>query len=207
MIIAMIGLPMVFISYFEGVSSTGAVANVNGELRMERIQLYLSFPVPYEPVHRSIAMKVRDYLRAGSGGDFYYVDRLRFGDQFFENEKMLVGELLKLVCLKPLSSPANGRFVTSGKMDVILLNNKYFGVPYQDLKVSCDADLAFSAETVLKRVMELDVALVGDTLASSRCPGSAVKIYDEALEDLRFGNYQSCLVKLQAAWNKAAACS
>lgn len=208
MITLIVGLPIVFISYFEGFSSTGAIVNTNGELRRDRIQLYLSLPVPYEPVHRAIVDDVRSYLRAGSGGDFYYADRLKFGDQFFENEKMLVGELLKLVCLKPLSSPANGRFITPGKMDVVLLDNKYFGIPYQDLKKApCDDDLRIAAEDILKKVMELDVALVGNTLTTSRCPELSVKSYDAALDDLRFGNYQSCLVKLQAAWNKASSCS
>ena len=200
-------VPVAFVILM-GLNHSGAVVNELGELKKARVELYLGFPVPYEPLHRQLSDNVREYLRAGAGSDFYYADRLKFGNEFFENEKVLVANLLHLVCLKPVGDVPKGRFVTAGGMDVIMLQNKFFDVTYDEIaSVPCDEELASSSENVLKSVLSLDLQLVQSTVKVSRCPEYASDSLKSAQENVDYGNFEAVLNDLSAAWRKATDCS
>lgn len=191
----------------QGFSSTGAIVNEFAMLRKDRVELYLGFPTPADAFHAGLARNVKDYLRAGAHEDFYGPDRLKGGDRFFDNEQKLVELLLKLSCLRPVSSPPKGLFVTGNGMDVVMLGNKFFYTPFEDFQVPCNNGVMPVAEQTLRSVLVLDVKLVESSIAVSDCPELAKANFDLALNALQRRDLEGVLAYLRLAWDKADKCS
>lgn len=205
MLISLIGLPTLFIMTMHG-GTTGAFSNEFAQLRLDRLMLYHSFPVPMDsPIHKRLATRVKEGIRAGAHEDFYGPDRLQSGDRFLDNEQEVILTLLQLSCLKPVGTPPKGRYITPSGMDIIMVNNKYFEIGFESIgEVPCDDNMRYNAEIALKKLMELDYTLIMKTVEQSKCP--PVETLTRAREDIIYGNIEAALTNLRAAWSKSTYC-
>ncbi len=208
-IVLTIGLPMFFIMNLGEQTTTGAIANEGAQARMERMQLYLAFPVPFSPVHKRLAEDIRKYLRAGSDEEYYYIDRLSYGEKFFDNERWLFEKLLQGACLKPytLGIP-NGRFVSPGGMNIVMPDNKFFDASFESIGViPCDENIRQHSENSIARIIQIDLWWVTKTVETSNCPEKATNSLQLAQDNIQYGNLQAVLTNLYVAWSQATNCA
>lgn len=207
-LVLLIGLPMFFIMNFGGYSSTGAFTNRNAELRLNRLDVFLAFPVPiYNPALKKLSEEARTYLRAGANNKFYGPSGLKMGNDFFANENVLFVDLIKLSCLKPVGSSAKGLFITPGDIEIAMPGNTFFNVKYEELaKMPCDDFVRPSAEQAIGKILQNDALLVKDTIESSSCPELASENYILATQSMAAGNIEDALINLNVAWSKASNC-
>ncbi|VVB81878.1 Uncharacterised protein [uncultured archaeon] len=207
-IVLLIGLPTFFIMNFGDYSSTGSVTNQNAVIRLDRLDVYLSFPVPiYNPILKKLSEEARNFLRAGARDNFYGPNRLRAGDSFFSNENALFVDLVKLSCIKHVGTIAKGSFVTPGGIQIMMPGNTFFNVDYDELsKLPCDVAVIPKAEQAIGKVLQLDALLVKSTIESSSCPEQASENYILATQSMAVGNVENALINLHVAWSKAANC-
>lgn len=89
---------IVIVSETRNNGPTGEIASTLGQIRSERIGLYLSFPQSDNPSQRVVTQRVRKYLLYGARDDFFYVNNIDSGHLFFDNELSLVDNLMILAC-------------------------------------------------------------------------------------------------------------
>jgi len=210
LILFILGLPTMFIMTQIAVDgTTGAVPVNSAKLREQRVTMYLEFPQPFQsPVHKMLAYRVRNYLRLGAHQDYYDYNGLHFGQQFFNNEIHLVGELLKLACLKPTEFVSEGRFISPGGMNVIMPGGKFFNAEFKDIgQVPCNQELRIKSELTLMHLFEIDRALVELSIADSRCPEVAAASMERAKSNIKFGSYEAAITNLRGAWSKSQYCA
>jgi len=196
-ILVLLGLPTLFIMTFEAeVGASGYVINELANLRLERLNLYNEFPVTENPVANSI----KEGLRAGSAGSFYSI-ALSSGIDFFHNERIIVGNLLKLSCLSPLGN--KGRFVSKQGMDVVMIKNKFFDMPSSYFVGYC-TPLSETAEFTLKKLIKIDYELVLYTIEHSKCPET--KNIEIAKYFFEQGNFEQGLIFLENSWISVSNC-
>lgn len=172
---------------------TGAFVNDVAAIREERVQLYLNFPQPDNPVHKQLAYRARNLLRLSAYHNYFDFDGIK-SNEYFVNERELIKNLLVLACLQESDIPnrvasAQGISVGSQFIDI--------GV------VSCDPELARSAEHVLGQVMQQDYRLVELNLRNSACAQNARNAMLLAHRAIENGFFDTALTNLQAAWQKA----
>ncbi len=198
MILLILGLPTVFIMNL-GSEKTGAIANEMGLMRLERINLALSFPEVADGPYKVTIDRIRKYLREGAYYEYYYPQGLTKGYFFFPNEMLLYTELLKLMCLKQTEE---GKFISPGGVIITLPGGKWQGVEFRDAGM-CDSFLQQAAERTLLGVTELDFRLVETTAGISYCGFRAVESMQLAMQNKNNRNYEAMLNNLQEAWTES----
>lgn len=169
--------------------STGRIVNAFGELRDQRIGLYMNFPnYVQNPAEQSIVNNVRRLLLYNSQGAYYMPYGIYDPVVFFNNERELVDNLLILACQKQPS------FIN-------------YQVPYPTTgAVQCNNVLRSVAIETLENLVQIDISLVETTALQSRCPSEAFSGIDIARADLINKDYTKLLTSLQASYTQSLAC-
>lgn len=167
---------------------TGDVASSLGQIRAERIGLYLSFPQPDNPSQHMIAQRVRKYLLQGAHDDYFYGNNVQTGHLFFDNELFLVDNLMILACQK--------------QSDLVDRTEPTVSIG----TIPCDSFLQQRAIMTLDNVMELDRQLVEMTIFNSECPYDAQNAMILAQKAILNKDYISAVTNLRVAWSKATIC-
>lgn len=200
-ILLIVGLPTVILMNYDSV--TGALTNEFAEIRKYRLLEYHEFPLPFNPIQKHLAANVKNGLRAGANEDFYGPDRLLHGNEFFENELQLMASLIQLSCITPIGEP-KGRFITPSGKDIILVNNKFQEITYEQIKqIPCNEELLEHAQHTIGNILDIDANLVHSTIKSSNCPQKATETYTKALEDIKYGSIESAINNLKLSWQQA----
>ena len=196
-ILLLIGLPTVFILTL-GNANTGALVNDLVQLRNNRIQLYLDFPITLD-VHKTTTYRIRKHLLDGAYDQYYYPYGMSNGDLFFLNELTLFGELLKVMCTQQIRAE---EYFTSAGRTITLPNDQWTGVDFESIGIiPCNPELAAIAEETLQKAIEYDTQLVQITIDNSRC--KAEESMELARQNYEEGKYEAMLTNLRSAWSQA----
>jgi len=196
-ILLILGLPTFFIMSY-GPGQTGAITTEPAKLRVERINLAITFPQP-NGIYKTTAFRIRDYLRKGANGNFYYHDQLEDADNFFLLEINLLPELFTLMCME-----STERALVSHQPVLIIPDKTWFNVNIESIgQLPCDPQLKQAAAETLAKVMDIDFRLVEMTVKNGKCPELAEESMQRAKDNLAIGEYQAVITNLRNAWSKA----
>jgi hypothetical protein len=170
--------------------ATGRIVNEFGELRDQRIELYMNFPNYVQNYAlQSVVDNVRRLLLFNAQGAYYMPFGIYDPVVFFNNERELIDNLLILACEKQPS------FIN-------------YQVPYPNTGVlPCDEQLRSAALDVIGKVIDVDIRLVEATAVKSKCPGEALDGVDIAKMSLINKDYNHVLLSLQASYTQSLACA
>lgn len=170
--------------------ATGRIVNEFGELRDNRIELYMNFPNYVQNYAlQSIVDNVRRLLLFNAQGAYYMPYGIYDPVVFFNNERELIDNLQILACEK---QPG---FIN-------------YQVPYPNTGIlPCNEQLRAAALDTIDNVIDVDVRLVEATALMSKCPRDALDGIEIARASLINKEYNDVLLSLQASYTQSLACA
>ena len=202
MILVLLGLPNIFIMNL-GPQSTGALVNGLAQIRVEHINLAMSFPIFTSPPYKVITYRVRLHLRNLASEKFYYYG-LVDGDGYYLELLNLFPDLLRLACLRPYED----HYISAGGRAILIPWNRWADGEFTDIgQVPCNPELAQKSEETLDKLVELNNRLLDITIQNSKCGELAADSMALAEENVAKGNYEAAITNWRSAWSKATSCA